>query len=46
VDMEGGTFMKFTATEVDKKKVSLKDFVVPESYKKVTREELMNSLGG
>jgi hypothetical protein len=46
MDMDGGTFMKFTATEVEKKKISSNEFEVPENYKKVTREELMNSLGG
>ncbi len=46
MDMNNGTMMKFTATEVEKKKVSSKDFKIPENYKRVTREELMNSLGG
>jgi len=46
MDMNNGTFMKFTAVEVDKKKISKKEFIVPENYKKVSREELMNSLGG
>lgn len=46
MDMSGGMMMKFTATEVEKKKISPKDFKIPEGYKKVTREELMNSLGG
>jgi len=46
MDMENDMIMKFTATEVEKKKVPSKDFDIPEEYKKVTREELMNSLGG
>jgi hypothetical protein len=46
LDMEQGMKMKFMATEVEKKKVPAKDFEIPASYKKVTREELMNSLGG
>lgn len=46
MDMGNSTMMKFTATEVEKKKISSKEFEIPEEYKKVTREELMNSLGG
>ncbi len=46
MDMGSGMMMKFTATEVEKKKIPSKDFIIPEGYKKVTREELMNSLGG
>jgi len=41
---DGGT-MKFVAKEVEKKKISAKEFAIPEGYKKVTREELMNSFG-
>ena len=46
MEMGQGMKMKFMATEVEKKKVPAKDFEIPASYKKVTREELMNSLGG
>ena len=46
MDMGRGVMMKFTATEVEKRKIPTKDFLIPEGYKKVTREELMNSLGG
>jgi GLPGLI family protein len=46
MDMGNGTMMKFTAIEVEKQKISSKEFEIPEDYKKVTREELMNSLGG
>jgi GLPGLI family protein len=46
MDMNDGTMMKFTVTEVEKKKISSKEFAIPENFKKVTREELMNSLGG
>ncbi len=45
LDMGTGTTMKFIATEVNKKKITDKEFVIPEDYQKVTREELMNSLG-
>jgi GLPGLI family protein len=45
MDMNNGTYMKFTAIEVEKEKLSSKDFIIPENYKKVTQEELMNSLG-
>jgi hypothetical protein len=30
---------------VNKKKITDKEFVIPEDYQKVTREELMNSPG-
>ena len=44
-EMMPKTIMKFIATEVNKKKITDKEFVIPEDYQKVTREELMNSPG-
>lgn len=41
-----GMEMEFKAVEVDKKKVSDKEFEVPEGYKEVTKEELENMFGG
>ncbi len=46
MDTNNDTMMKFSASEVEKKKVSSKDFEIPENYKRVIREELINSLGG
>jgi hypothetical protein len=43
---ESGMKMKMEAISVDKKKVSDKEFEVPEDYKKVTQQELENMFGG
>lgn len=41
-----GLVMKFTATDVKKKKINDSEFEVPEGYKEVTKEELQNMFGG
>lgn len=38
--------MKMKASEVEKKKIDDEVFVIPEGYKKVTKEELQNMFGG
>ncbi len=41
-----GTIMKFTATSVNKKKISRKEFDVPKDYEVTTEEELKSKFGG
>ena len=41
-----GTIMKFTATSVNKKKISRKEFNVPKDYEVTTEEELKSKFGG
>jgi GLPGLI family protein len=41
-----GMEMKFSASTVSKEKVADSKFIIPEGYKKVTRDELMKSFGG
>ncbi len=43
---DSGIEMKMEAVSVDKKKVSKKEFEIPEGYKEVTPEELQNMFGG
>ena len=38
--------MKFTATSVEKKSMSAKDFDIPSDYKLTTQEELKSKFGG
>lgn len=41
-----GINMKFTASSVEKKSLSAKDFEIPSDYKLTTQEELKNMFGG
>jgi hypothetical protein len=43
---ESGMTMTMTAVSVDKKKISDKEFDIPEGYKEVTQEELQSMFGG
>jgi len=43
---EGGMKMTYTAVKVEKKKVSDKEFEMPEGYKVMTMEEFSNMYGG
>jgi GLPGLI family protein len=43
---EEGMSMKFSAIKVEKKKVSDKDFEIPEGYKVMTMDEFKNMFGG
>lgn len=46
MDAGNGMVMKFSAIEVDKKKIKNKVFEVPEGFQETTREELQGAFGG
>ena len=41
-----GMTMKFTAININKKKLSKKEFEIPEGYTETTKEEFRSNFGG